>query len=163
MIRKTAFGERHSESAFAQIVSRLYEPVSNRGGNQILQGAFIVEVDLTGEQIDGFNQDDRIAVSPECGSGDKTHVLHHSNNADNRRRIDVFAKGLIVETDVPTRYWSAEYIAGFRHSVHHFAELPHDFGMFRIAEVETVGGSQRKSTRADDVATGFRDREFRSV
>ena len=50
-----------------------------------------------------------------------------------------------------------ERAAGFGDAVDGFAELPHHFGLFGIAEVEAIGGGPGARADGGDVARGFGD------
>ena len=67
------------------------------------------------------------------------------------------AERIVVETDVAAGDRNVERAAGFGDAVDRFAELPHDFGLFGIAEVQAIGGGHGARAGAGDVARGFGD------
>ena len=87
-------------------------------------------------------------------------VVDHSDDAQYRCGIDVALKRFVVEADVAAGDRRFEGRAGFGHAVDDFAELPHHFGMFGIAEVEAVCRRQRPSAGADDIAARFSDHQL---
>src|SRR6266705_6972075 len=84
-------------------------------------------------------------------------VLENAQDADDRRGIDRFAEGLVIEADVPAGDWCGEGGAGFGDTVDGLAELPHQFGLFRAAEVEAIRGRDGPRAAASHVARRFRD------
>ena len=88
---------------------------------------------------------------------DARSVFEQAENAENRRGIDGFAQRVVVEADVAAGDGNFQRAAGFGDAVDGFAELPHDFGLFGIAEIEAVGGGPGARADGGDVARGFGD------
>src|SRR6267143_995976 len=84
-------------------------------------------------------------------------VVENAEDADDRRRIDGFAKSFVVEADVAAGDGRAEGGAGFGEAVDGFAELPHHFGFFGAAEIEAIRGGDGPRAAAGYVAGRFRD------
>ena len=68
------------------------------------------------------------------------YVVQNADDAKNRRGIDAFAAGLVVERNVAAGDGRDERGAGFGDAVDGGRELGHDLGLLGIAEVEAVGG-----------------------
>ncbi len=67
------------------------------------------------------------------------------------------AKSVVIEADVAAGDGNVEGAAGFSDAIDGFAELPHHFGLFGIAEIEAIGGGQRDARRCSDIARSFGD------
>src|SRR5579862_3977625 len=85
------------------------------------------------------------------------HVFKNSDDSDDRSRIDSFAQSFVVETYVAAGDRGIEFLAGLGDAVDDLRKLPHDVGLFGIAEVEAVGGADRCRSGASNFARGFRD------
>ena len=86
------------------------------------------------------------------GLGD---VVENADDAEHRRGIDAFAAGLVVERNVAAGDGRAEGGAGFGDAVDGGGELGHDLRLFRIAEVEAVGGGHGSCAGHGHLARGF--------
>src|SRR2546429_6772936 len=73
------------------------------------------------------------------------NVVENAEHADDGSGIDRFAEGFVVEADVASGDGRAESQRSFGYAVDHLRKLPHDFGLFRAAEVEAVRGGERRS------------------
>ena len=82
-------------------------------------------------------------------------VFEQTENAKHRRGIDSLAQRFIVETNIAAGDGNPESGAGFGDAIHCFAELPHHFGLFRIAEIEAVSGGHRPRAATGYIARGF--------
>ena len=85
------------------------------------------------------------------------------DDAEHGRRVDGPAFGLVVEADVAAGDRHVERAAGVADAAHGLAELPHDLGPLRVAEVEVVGAANRFGARAGDVARGLGHRQHRAA
>src|SRR5256884_3190785 len=85
------------------------------------------------------------------------NVVENAEHADDGSGIDRFAEGFVVEADVASGDGRAESQRSFGYAVDHLRKLPHDFGLFRAAEVEAVRGGERTRAARGNVARGFRD------
>ena len=74
-------------------------------------------------------------------------VVDEAEHADDRRRVDVVARGLVVEADVAADDRDAERPARLGHAVDRLGELPHHLGMLGVAEVEAVDERERPRAR----------------
>ncbi len=83
--------------------------------------------------------------------------MENAEDTDDRRWIDGFAEGFVVEADVAAGDGRAEGGAGFGEAVDGFTELPHHFGFFGAAEVEAIRGGDGAGTAASHVAGRFGD------
>src|SRR6202034_703217 len=83
------------------------------------------------------------------------HILKNPSYSDNRRGINPFTLGLVVERDIPARDRRAERGAGFGDAVDGGGELRHDLRLLRIAEVQAIRRSHGYSSGAGDFACGF--------
>ncbi|CAB4347490.1 unannotated protein [freshwater metagenome] len=72
--------------------------------------------------------------------------IDHTEHSDHRSGINIGALRLVIQTDVSTDDRRVKRHAGFRHAIDGLRQLPHDLGMFRVTEVQTVHNSQRTST-----------------
>ena len=72
--------------------------------------------------------------------------------ADDGRRVDRAAVGLVVERHVPGDDRNAQRLAGLRHPLDRLGELPGDLALLGVAEVEAVGEPERLAAGAGDVA-----------
>src|SRR5262249_42439476 len=68
-----------------------------------------------------------------------------------------FAEGFVIEADVAACDGSAERSASFGDAINGLGKLPHDFGLFRVAEIQTVGRGNGTSAAGGDVAGSFGD------
>src|SRR6266571_2278059 len=84
-------------------------------------------------------------------------VLENAQDADDRRGIDRFAEGFVIEADVPASDRRAQRGASFADSIDRLRKLPHQFGLFRAAEIEAVRGRDGPRAAASHVARRFRD------
>src|ERR1700687_3704769 len=98
-----------------------------------------------------------VAFVAEGDFQDVRGVVENAKDADDRRRVDGFADGFVVEADVAAGDGRAEGGAGFGEAVDGFAELPHHFGLFGAAEVEAIGGGDGSRATGGYVAGGFGD------
>ena len=77
------------------------------------------------------------------------------HRADGRRGQDRLAVGLVVEPDVARHDRHVERRAGRADALDRADELAHDLGLLGVAEVEVVGGGQRRGADGDEVAVGL--------
>ena len=98
-------------------------------------------------------QDDAVAALPAVG--DARDVAHEADAADDRRRRDRRAAGLVVERDVPRDDGDPERVGRLRDPFDRLRELPADLGLLGVAEVEAVGEGERLAAGAGDVERGF--------
>src|SRR6266571_5016665 len=82
-------------------------------------------------------------------------IFDHAQNANNRRGVDGFPQRLVVEADISAGNGSGERGARFGKPIDRFGKLPHHFGLFRTAEVQTIGRRNRPGAARGDVARGF--------
>ena len=68
---------------------------------------------------------------------------------------DTGAVCFIVQADIARHDGEAERAAGLANSFDRAHQLPHDLGLFRIAEVQVVGRGQRARAHRHQVAPGF--------
>ena len=81
---------------------------------------------------------------------DEAHRPHH------RRRGNRLSIGLVVEADIAAHDREVESPAGHRHALDRADDLPHDQGLFRIAEIEVIGDRQGGRADGGEVAPGLR-------
>ena len=98
-------------------------------------------------------QDDAVAALPAVG--DARDVAHEPDAADDRRRRDRRAAGLVVERDVPRDDGDPERVGRLRDAFDRLRELPADLGLLGVAEVEAVGEGERLAAGAGDVERGL--------
>ena len=87
------------------------------------------------------------------------YVVDQADAADDRRRVDRPAVGLVVEGDVARDDGNAERLTGARHALDGLGELPGDLRLLRVSEVEAVGQRERAAAGTGDVARGLEDGE----
>ena len=90
-------------------------------------------------------------------------VLDQPDDADDRRRIDRLAVGLVVEADVAAGDRDVQRAARVGHAFDRLDELPHDLGPLGVAEVQAVGRADRDAAGAGDVARRLGDRQHRAA
>jgi hypothetical protein len=83
------------------------------------------------------------------------NIVQNADDADHRRGIDADAFGLVIERDIAAGDRRAERGAGFADAVDGRRKLGHDLRLFRVAEVEAVGGRDGRCSGAGDLAAGF--------
>ena len=81
------------------------------------------------------------------GVSDASSVLDQPDHAEDRRRIDRLAVGLVVEADVAAGDRHVERAARVGDALDGLDELPHDLGPLGVAEVQAVGGADRHGRR----------------
>src|SRR6266516_861095 len=84
-------------------------------------------------------------------------VFENAQHANDRRGIDRFSEGFVIEADVPASDRRAQRGASFADSIDRLRKLPHQFGLFRAAEIEAVRGRDGPRAAASHVARRFRD------
>src|SRR5262245_8124540 len=84
-----------------------------------------------------------------CNIGENAH----SRNRGGRRNRLPF--GLVVEAHVTTHDRQSQGQAGIAHTSNGALKLPHDFWLFRVTEIETVGKCHRPSTAYCEIAGTF--------
>ena len=87
-------------------------------------------------------------------------LFDDADHRDGRRRINGAVGILVVETDVAARNGRVEDAAGFGESADRFFELPENFRVIAIAEVQIVGRAERQSAGAGQVPRRFSDRDL---
>ena len=157
-------GERHREPAVRAVVSGAEQSDRRRSGQETGQRAFTREIqtgrlplDETVDNLQVFaaaelaeilaEQDDVVPGALELPRHDSRRILEHADDADDRRRIDRLAVGLVVEADVATGDRHVERPARFGNARDRLDELPHDLGPLGVAEVQAVGGADRQRRR----------------
>src|SRR6266849_6491250 len=105
-----------------------------------------------------IEQNDDVALVAEGDLQDSRGVVENAEDADDRRGVDGFAEGFVVEADVAAGDGGAEGGAGFGEAVNGFAELPHYFWLLGAAKIEAIRGGDGTRTAAGHVAGRFRDR-----
>src|SRR5712692_7107881 len=106
--------------------------------------------------------EDEVAFVVEGDFQDLRGVVENSKDANDRRRVDRFAKRFVVEADVAAGDGRTEGGAGFGEAVDGLAELPHHLGLFGAAEIEAIGGGDGARAARGYVPGGFRDRGQRA-
>ena len=108
-------------------------------------------------------QHDHRPRAPEDAAQHAVGVVEDPDHADDRRREDRAALGLVVETDVAARDRHLQGPAGVAQPLHRPRELPHDLRPLRVAEVEAVRRRHGPCPRAGDVARRLRRRQHGSA
>ena len=90
-------------------------------------------------------------------------VLDHADDADDRRRQNRAAVGLVVQAHVAAGDRNLERAARLAEPGDGLGELPHDLRPLRIAEVQAVGRADRHGAGARDVARRFGQRQPRAL
>ena len=85
-------------------------------------------------------------------------LFQHANPANGRRRQNRATFGFIVERHIARDDREIQRDTRRRHPPHGGSKLPHDFRLFRIAEIHVVRDCQRQSANGGDIAPGFRNR-----
>ena len=85
------------------------------------------------------------------------------DHADDRRRVDGAAVGLVVERDVAAGDGRAERAAGLADALDGAHELAHHLGLLGVAEVQAVGGADGHRARRGHVAAGLGHGEPRAL
>ena len=88
-------------------------------------------------------------------------VLYYAHHAEHRGRQDRPAVRLVVEADVAAGDRDLQRPARIADPRHRAGELPHDLRPLRISEVQAVGGADRPSAGAGDVAGRLRHGQHR--
>ena len=104
------------------------------------------------------SEQDRVTLLP--AARDAADVRDEADAADDRRRRDRAAVGVVVERHVPGDDRDAERLAGERHPLDRLGELPADLRLLRVAEVEAVGERERLAADARDVARRLENGEL---
>ena len=94
----------------------------------------------------------RVAALPPAGHA--AHVGDEPDAADDRRRRDRGAVGVVVERDVAGDDRDPERLRGLRDPLDRLRQLVRDLRLLGIAEVEAVGEPDRLAAGARDVARG---------
>ena len=89
--------------------------------------------------------------------------IDHAEHANHWGGVDVSALRFVIKTDVSANDWCIESHASFGHAVDRFGQLPHDFGVFGIAEVQTIHDCQGTSTNAREIQQRFSNRKRRAL
>src|SRR5262245_37758710 len=84
----------------------------------------------------------RVAPTLQTATDHAVRMLEESDDANHRGRIDRFAVGFVVETDVAARNRHTERAARGADSFDGARELPHDGRPLGIAEIQTVRGAK---------------------
>src|SRR5216683_3319863 len=104
-----------------------------------------------------IEQNDDVAFLTKGDFLDVRGVFDHAEDADDRRRVNGFAEGFVVEADVAAGDGRVEGGAGLGEAVDGFAELPHHLGLFGAAEIEAIRGGDGPRSAAGHVAGRFCD------
>ena len=168
-------GERHGDAASRDVVRTLHQPCvdeladdrcGRRHRRQIHRrksAAATVALGLRplrpGElRIGGADQHEPATVDESHARRAADQVLDHAEQADHGCRIDVTAPALVVQTDVAADARDAEGEQSLGHAVDRPGQLPHDLGMFRVAEVQAVDHRQRLGSDHGQVHHRLADR-----
>src|SRR3990172_12345370 len=79
------------------------------------------------------------------------YIFQQPNHPHGRGRIDGNPLGLVIEAYIAANNRSSEYLAGLAQAKGGLLELPHDFRLFWIAEVQTVGNGHRLTAGTDNI------------
>src|SRR5262249_50203969 len=148
---ETTFGERHGQPAVGTVVRGPYQSLRRKIDHQTLQGLFRIKIQpgwyATYEIVKRFKvlaaaefttplakEHNHIAGILESPAHHAIGVFEHSHHADDRSRINGFAVGLVVETDIAAGDWHVQGAASFANTFHRSRELPHDRRPLRVAE-----------------------------
>src|SRR5438309_3437824 len=104
-----------------------------------------------------IEDEDDIALITESNLEDAGGVVENAKNAYNGRRVDRLAESLVVKADVAAGDGRAKDGAGFGKAVDGLRKLPHHFGLFGAAEIETIRGGDGARAAGGHVAGGFRN------
>src|SRR5207245_9825656 len=75
-IRIATFGQGDNKSSFAEIVSGFDQTVPNGGRDEVLNGAFIFQVQLSDVSHHGLDENNRVPGTPKC------ITRHEPDNSD---------------------------------------------------------------------------------
>ena len=82
-------------------------------------------------------------------------ILDQTHNGDSWGWVNRLSFCFIIEADVTTDHRNIKKPAGIAHTFYRLLELPHDFGFFWIAEIQTIGQADRSRSRAHYIPAGF--------
>jgi hypothetical protein len=112
-------------------------------------------------RIDYFaDEDDGVAFVFEPLSGDMFWFFNQTNHGDGRCWINWTAGILIVQADVPAGHRGIESAASLGEPANGFAQLPENFRVKWVAEIEIVSRAKRSSACAGEVSGGLRHSDF---
>ena len=97
-------------------------------------------------------QEDGVAVVLEVRGNGLGDVVEDADDAEHRSGIDAFAAGLVVERDVAAGDGRIQRGASLGDAVDGGGKLGHDLRLFGIAEVEAIGGGDRRGAGAGHFA-----------
>ena len=103
-----------------------------------------------------------MAVDQRGPRGAAAQVVHHPQQADDRCRVDVATRRLVVEAHVAADDRDAEGPTGPTQAVDGLGELPHHLGVLGIAEVEAVDDGQGPGAHAGQVQDRLGDYQGRA-
>ena len=173
-----ALRERDCQAPVGAVVRRLDEPGPHQTDHQVLNGPLARQVERrrgTGHRAVQTGQvlraaelsvivaqnDHRCTGRPEGTRDRLRRILEQPDHAQDRRRVDGPALGLVVQADVAAGDRHAERAARVADAPHRLAELPHDLGPLGVAEVQVVGGADRLGAGAGDVTGRLGHRQHR--
>ena len=184
---EAGFSQRYGQSAVADVVGRFRQALTHDFTHRRLDAFLVIEVDARRQppylaQYDlgvlraaetarraivrprkqSAQQDEGSPRSPEMDAQRHRHVIHNTHHADHRRGVDALAEGLVVQADVAARNRRLKVPAGLPHPLDGGYELGHDLRLFRIAEVQAIGGADRFGSDGREVPAAFGNGQSRS-
>ena len=118
---------------------------------------------LSDIRIVGADNGEALALSLECHRRHLVDIVEQADASDGRGRqhgccLAVRIRSLVVKRDIARDDRHIERGAGFGHAFYTANKLPHDLGLFGIAEIHAVCGRQRLCTDSGEVAIAFGNR-----
>ena len=90
-------------------------------------------------------------------------ILDQAHNGYSWGWVNCLSFCFIIEADVTADYRNIKKPAGIAHAFYRLLELPHDFGFFRIAEIQTIAETNWFRAGAHHIPAGFGNSNGRAL
>ncbi len=166
-------GQGDTDAAVGDIMDPVEQPIADQPGHQLHQPGMAFQVERrqgaapVSPRREGPQRaaQARVVLGPDqqqvvtSHQGDRRwgrrQVLDQAEDGNDGGGVDVAPPALVVQADVAPDDGNAERQARLGHAVDGLGELPHDLGVFRVAEVQAVDQGHRASAHAGHVERRF--------
>jgi len=100
-------------------------------------------------------EDNALFFTGKTGCRNCCHILHQPDYSQHRRGINGLPFCLVVKADITASHRNIKLPTGSSNAFDRLFKLPHNLGLFRIAEIQAIGDTHRCGPDAGQIAAGL--------